>query len=339
MNSSIRCLAAAVAVSLLVPATALPQTFELVGTRAAGMGGAFVAVADDSSAVYWNPAGLATASYFSLVLNHVEAKAHDQDLFGSGSQSATFLSVAMPALGLTYYRLRSTQAVDLSGPGQLDSPPILGGPATAVASLVTHHTGVTLVQSLTGYLAVGTTLKLVRGIAARGFVASGDREEILDDAGDLIGRAETKFDADIGVMATVAQWKFGVTARNVAEHEFDVAGDGVPLVLHRQIRAGASVVAATGLTVSADMDLQSVPGTTGEVRNFAAGAEARVTRSAWVRGGFRFNTKDDQPAGHAPVGTVGGSYAVWGSLLVEGHAAWGGEAADRGWGLGARVVF
>jgi hypothetical protein len=338
MNSSTRPLVFAAALSLLVPAAALSQTFELVGTRAAGMGGAFVAVADDSSAVYWNPAGLATASYFSLVLNHVEAKAHDQDLFESGSQSGTFISLAMPALGLTYYRLRSTHVADLGRPAQLNAPPILG-PASQVTSLVTHHTGVTLVQSLTGYLAVGTTLKLVRGTAASGFVPAGDREEILDDAGNLIGRAETKFDADIGVMAMVSKWKFGVTARNVGEHHFDVAGSGDPLVLHRQIRAGASVVPATGLTVSADMDLQSVPGTTGEVRNFAAGAEARVTRSAWVRGGFRYNTKDDQPAGRAPVGTVGGSYAVWGSLLVEGHAAWGGEAADRGWGIGARVVF
>jgi hypothetical protein len=339
MFASIRPLIIAVVLSLFLPSAAKAQTFEVVGTRAAGMGGAFVAVADDSSAVYWNPAGLATASYFSLVLSQTEAKAHDEDLLGSGSQSATFLSIAMPALGLTYYRLRSTQVEDLAGPTQLDAPPILGGPASQVTSLVTHHTGVTLVQSLTDYLAVGTTLKLVRGTAVSGFVPSGDREELLDEAGNLIGRAETKFDADIGVMATVAQWKFGVTARNVGDHHFDVAGTGDPLVLHRQIRAGASVVAATGLIVSADMDLESVPGTTGEVRNFAAGAEARVTRSAWVRGGFRFNTKDDQPAGRAPLGTVGGSYAVWGSLLVEGHAAWGGEAGDRGWGVGARVVF
>ena len=264
MSPSIRFLAFTVMFSLLVPATALPQTFELVGTRAASMGGAFVAVADDSSAVYWNPAGLATGSYFSLVLNHADAKAHDDELFESGSQSATFLSLAMPALGLTYYRLRSTHAADLASPGQLDAPPILGGPATSVSSLVTHHTGVALVQSLTDYLAVGTTLKLVRGIAASGFVPAGDREEILDDAGNLIGRAETKFDADIGVMATVGTLKVGVTARNVGEHEFDVAGSGDPLVLHRQFRAGASVLAATGLTVSADIDLQSVPGTTGK---------------------------------------------------------------------------
>ena len=39
-------------------ARAAAQTAEVVGTRALGMGGAFVAVADDPSAVYWNPAGL-----------------------------------------------------------------------------------------------------------------------------------------------------------------------------------------------------------------------------------------------------------------------------------------
>ena len=35
-----------------------------------GMGGAFVAVADDGSAIYWNPAGLATGPYFELRFEH-----------------------------------------------------------------------------------------------------------------------------------------------------------------------------------------------------------------------------------------------------------------------------
>ena len=43
-----------------------PEAFECIGTRAQGMGGAFVGVADDASAVYWNPAGLAGGAYFSL---------------------------------------------------------------------------------------------------------------------------------------------------------------------------------------------------------------------------------------------------------------------------------
>ena len=44
---------------LSVPAvTRFSQSFDVVGTRALGMGGAFVAVADDASATWWNPAGL-----------------------------------------------------------------------------------------------------------------------------------------------------------------------------------------------------------------------------------------------------------------------------------------
>ncbi len=55
----------------LLASTALPakaQIYEIVGTRAQGMGGAFVAVADDATATWWNPAGLATGAYFSSVV-------------------------------------------------------------------------------------------------------------------------------------------------------------------------------------------------------------------------------------------------------------------------------
>ena len=54
---------------LLLPQLASAQPDPPVGVRAAGMGGAFVAVADDASAVYWNPGGLAAAAYFSIVVD------------------------------------------------------------------------------------------------------------------------------------------------------------------------------------------------------------------------------------------------------------------------------
>src|ERR1043166_7174466 len=40
-----------------------------VGVRAAGMAGAFTAVADDATAAVWNPAGLASGSYVSGILD------------------------------------------------------------------------------------------------------------------------------------------------------------------------------------------------------------------------------------------------------------------------------
>ena len=39
-----------------------------IGARSLSMGGAFVAVADDPTALYWNPAGMVTVSYTHLTL-------------------------------------------------------------------------------------------------------------------------------------------------------------------------------------------------------------------------------------------------------------------------------
>lgn len=43
-----------------------------VGARAVGMGETFVAVANDPSAIYWNPAGLASLQRRELAISHVE---------------------------------------------------------------------------------------------------------------------------------------------------------------------------------------------------------------------------------------------------------------------------
>lgn len=72
-----------IAVSLLLPLMAEgAQIFEKVGTlggqslkmgvgaRANAMGDAYVAIADDATAVYWNPAGIARLSGQSITINH-----------------------------------------------------------------------------------------------------------------------------------------------------------------------------------------------------------------------------------------------------------------------------
>lgn len=305
------------------------------------MAGAFVAVADDASAVYWNPAGLASGAFFSLVLDHNSAEASKGPAPQAGSGSATFLALGVPALGLTYYRLRATTVESpIFPPDALNLPPPLQvGEMALVHSLITHHTGVTLVQSLTGNLAVGTTLKVVRGVAASGFRPAGDRGEILDEAGGLVGRGSTEFDADVGVMAVAGSLRAGLTVRNVREPEFETPGDEAVLQLHRLVRAGVAYTLASGILLSADLDLRSVPGTTGEVRNLAAGAETRVLRRLAVRGGFRVNTRDNPLAGRTPVGTAGFSYAAMGSILLDGQVTLGGDESDRGWGVGVRVLF
>jgi hypothetical protein len=154
-----------------------------------------------------------------------------------------------------------------------------------------------------------------------------------------VGSAGNQFDADIGVLATFGTLRLGLTARNVREPQFDVPGGGEQLQLKRQVRGGLAMTLATGVIASLDVDVTKNPGTTGEVRNLAAGAEARIARRAFVRGGFRVNTLGDQPMGRTPLGTAGGSYAVFASMLVDGVVTFGSDRAARGWGVGARVIF
>lgn len=317
---------------LIAPFTAHAQTFEAVGTRAAGMGGAFVGVADDASAVYWNPGGLAAGSYFSFVFDRGDARTTPDDPQAGGSRSATLLALAAPALGLSYYRLRSTAVTP---------PPDPSGAAGAihVQTLTTHNAGVTVVQSLADGLAIGATLRLVRGRAGVAVGASSDRDGILDNTGDgdVIGSARTAFDADVGVMATFGSLRAGVTVRNLAEPSFDLNGGGT-LTMDRQARAGVSVNPWSGWIVAADLDLTKNGSPLGEVRNLAVGAEIRVVRRAFARAGVRVNTVEWE-SGRAAGVSVGGSFAASAALLVDAAVTTGSDGAERAWGVAGRVVF
>ncbi len=81
------------------------------------MGGAFVAVADDATAVYWNPAGLALGgSYFSLVLDYNQGKAEPEDIGQAGSRSASIIALSTLPVGVSYYRLTSSTLTPTADP-------------------------------------------------------------------------------------------------------------------------------------------------------------------------------------------------------------------------------
>jgi hypothetical protein len=279
---------------LTVSTSAFAQSEAPVGVRAAGMGGAFTAVADDGSAAYWNPAGFATGSYFSLV---VDTNQLDR-------RSGWLLALGTPPLGLSYYRTA------------------IAGEKNGRNTLVAHHAGVSLVQSLGGRLAVGTTLKLVHGIAS---------------PAEGVSTSTNKFDADIGVMATGALGQLGLSVRNLFEPEF-ASADG-PIRLDRRIRAGVSIHATQAVMVATDLDLTSGMTPRGDWRDAAIGVEAHPARKAWLRGGVHWNTKGGSDTGAAPIGSIGASYAVYGATTADAQVSFGSENGDRGWGIGLRFVF
>lgn len=299
------------------------QSMETVGTRAQGMGGAFVGVADDASAVYWNPAGLARGAFFSLVLDRATAEMADPS--AAGRREGWLLALTTPALGLSYYRIERTASVR----GGAAPDPI------RLESLVTQHLGGTVVQSLTDTIAVGATLKYVRGIAgAVGVPALGPEDAI--DGFDVLGRSSSAFDLDVGVMASGSLGRIGLLVRNVTEPGFDTAG-GDELSLDRQVRAGASLLLLQDWILAADLDLTESPSLSGEVREFATGVEGRLTRRFSARAGLRLNAAGE--ADRAPALSVGASYAVFGSLQLDGQYTGGSDRAFTGWGLAGRLVF
>ena len=94
----------AVLLGVLACATAArAQPFEAVGTRAPGMGGAFVAVADDATAAYWNPAGFAIGNMFSVVVDRGQSKSDPSVPAGARKESGFLFAMGMPAVGVSYY--------------------------------------------------------------------------------------------------------------------------------------------------------------------------------------------------------------------------------------------
>lgn len=85
---------------------------EVLGVRAQGMAGAFVAVADDATAAYWNPAGFATGNLFSLGIerSHVSLPSAG----GDATLRTGAILLGTPPLGLGYYRLGATHVVPVT---------------------------------------------------------------------------------------------------------------------------------------------------------------------------------------------------------------------------------
>lgn len=73
-----------------------------VGSRALGMGNAYIGVASDYSALYWNPAGLAQARHgeFSIGLSNLNKK--NQCTFFSTDQAYSSSATNLNAVGLVY---------------------------------------------------------------------------------------------------------------------------------------------------------------------------------------------------------------------------------------------
>jgi hypothetical protein len=255
MRKSIRAVLPAFFIALFaVPVAA--QTFETIGIRAQGMGGAFVAVADDATATWWNPAGLASGAYFNSIVEY--------DRTGDQTR-AEGVAIAFPALGLSYYRLPISQMRPLASTGT--------APASREDEGVLSVFGASVGQSLGNHVVLASTLKLLR---AEGDTHAGfDIGAMANFSGLRIGLTvknvnETSFGAGVDRLELARQVRAGAA----------LVGRG---------RGGISQLA-----LAVDADLTTTPTPAGDERHLSGGLEVWMAQHRFaLRGGAATNTTGD----------------------------------------------
>ena len=311
-----------------------------LGTRAAGLAGAFVGVADDASAVYWNPAGLATGAVVSAIVTFAsdETAPKVPQTAAGERHTGTMVALSLPPVGLAYYRVAAY--------GTEVATPAVTGPQSreevrrSVHALTTSTAGVSLLQSLTEYIVVGVTPKFVWASAASGVASDARAHDALSTAESLDGFGSTKFDVDAGVMFAMQHIRLGLVGRNLTKPVFDVAEDGIDgIELAREVRAGVGYgltwPGITRLVVALDADLVSRVTPFGDRRDVAVGVETWwLAQRLGVRGGMRRSTTGESRAAAA----VGVSAGLRPAMLIEAHGVFG-QKEERGWSIGLRAGF
>lgn len=309
----------------LVPTHAASQSFDSVGGRALGMAGAFVAVADDPSAAWWNPAGLASGQPAGATIEWLRAGRHDlsqSPVPGLWRRTARFASLGTWPVGLSF--------VDI------DESRVTSDPAGALRGtrLTTRHYAASVLQTVAEGVVVGTTLRYVRGSVAS--VAVPVTPTTTDAVFDALARADARtqgaLDVDVSTMVDLGRVRVGGMMRNLRTPTFTDSA-GIAITVPREVRAGVSARVTDGLTFALDVDVEPIARASGRSQVVAFGAERTLTPRATARAGVRRNLVGDQ----AWVGAAGVSVAVRPGAWLDGHLTWGRTPAERGFGVAVRA--
>jgi hypothetical protein len=282
-----------------------------VGTRASGMAGAFVAVTDDATAVYWNPAGVATGSLVSAVIDIGGATPQSQGI-ATQQDITAIVGISATAIGIAYYRFPTY------GSAATD-PAVTGLPSreevrSSVHAITTSTAGVSLVQSLSDHIVIGVTPKFVRGESAN-----------------------NELDVDAGVMLSASRFRLGLVARNLTTPTFE--SDGTAVSLHREVRVGGAwrsgFTGVSRVILSLDGDVTARVTPSGDRRDVAGGAETWwFSQRFGLRAGVRRSTIGDA----RPAAAAGISAGLRPGMLLEAHLL-RGQDDERSWSVGARMTF
>jgi hypothetical protein len=252
--------------------------------------------------------------------------------------SSRAVTVAFPALGLSFYRLHFSEIEPFPTTGTVASDRQESGYALVrLTDLHVSQFSGTVGQSLGDHVVIGSTVKLLLG--STGSEIRAVAGESLDQAGDLEGRTTTRADIDVGVMATLGSVKVGAAVRNASAPTF---GDGQSaFVLRRHARVGASIALTPrrrleAVTVAIDADLTTSASASGDRRHVSGGVEAWVLQRRFgFRGGVSANTVGEAQ----PTASGGLSVALRSGLYLDGEITGGADRAMRSGGIDLRMTF
>lgn len=288
--------AAVLAVSAMAAVPAAGVEFAVVGPRAAGMGGAGVAVTTDALATYWNPAGLAMTKSFDIrvagslqgidrrdVLDTIkevneldfnDTSAANQARAQALADRLNHPGASLSAIGAGGLYLKTHfgdhalgfNVSDVATGGAFVSSPIarVGGTADITGQLAMK--GLEARQAAFSYayafadrtFAIGVTGKVIQGAAYAGATNIRGADDSIRVFED-IGKANisTTFGVDVGAIYRPSSWlRMGIVAKDLNQPEFD-APNGETFKLLPQVRGGIAVNPYSTLTLTGDVDITS----------------------------------------------------------------------------------
>lgn len=242
---------------LMAAQAGFAQDFNLIGSgaRARGMGGAFIGVADDATAVSWNPAGLgrlelpeaSIVGLFEAYSEDTDYPDYDTDAYQSSHFSLNFVSAAFPlAVGNRNLvaALAYRQVIDFYYKYEDDfgTEERTGG-----VYAITPAVGL----QLTPTLLIGTSVNIFTGTATY------TEEDDFDDYETEYSFSGTNF--NIGAMLDVESFRFGIVYKtpfdlNQEVSEFEEETNfGMP----KMIGLGVSYYATENLLLAMDYEMRS----------------------------------------------------------------------------------
>ena len=280
----------------LVATPAVAVEFAVVGPRAAGMGGAGVAVTTDAYATYWNPAGLAMVKSMDIRIQGTvqvtgregvvkaldDLKDFNPDDTSAANQTKA-RSIAnqinrpgatisgLGAGGLYFKGHFGEHAFGFNVSDVATSGAFLTSPVQVTTGAQVNLVGQMALRGLEARqlafsyayafadkrFSVGVTGKVIQGAAYN--TTTNLQGGVDPNLSDNFGKAaiSTSYGIDLGAMYRPSSWlKFGVVAKDINQPTFDAPG-GLQYKLTSQVRGGVAVNPWSTMTITADMDITS----------------------------------------------------------------------------------